>query len=125
VPPGAEVAEVVVGATLDEVLVSEEELLDGLLELLPPHPTAKDRSAEPPSIAAAVLSWYGMGLSLSSRIVRTHPVPCLDTRGTSNQTDCDERARLVADCYTGLQIATHGGGTCPMQPTGSLASLLT
>jgi hypothetical protein len=60
VPPGVVVGAVVVGATVDEVLVSEELLLDGLSELLPPHPTAKDRRAEPPSIAATDLTWYGM-----------------------------------------------------------------
>jgi hypothetical protein len=48
---------VVVGATLDEVLVVEEELLDGLSESLPPQPTANARRAEPPSTAAAVLTW--------------------------------------------------------------------
>jgi hypothetical protein len=46
----------VVVATLDEVLV-EEVLLDGLSEPLPPQPTAKARRAEPPSTAAAVLTW--------------------------------------------------------------------
>jgi hypothetical protein len=47
---------VVVGATLDDVLVVEEVVLDGLSELLPPHPTAKARRAEPPSTAAVVLT---------------------------------------------------------------------
>jgi hypothetical protein len=60
VPPG-EVAVVdgaeVVGATLDEVLVGEEVLLDGLSEPLPPQPTAKASSADPPSTTAAVLTW--------------------------------------------------------------------
>jgi hypothetical protein len=57
VPPGVVVGAVVVGATLDEVLVVEEGLLDGLSEVLPPHPTAKARRAEPPNTAAAVLTW--------------------------------------------------------------------
>jgi hypothetical protein len=57
VPPGEVVGSVVVGATLDEVLVVEEVLLEGLSELLPPQPTAKARRAEPPSTAAAVLTW--------------------------------------------------------------------
>jgi hypothetical protein len=48
---------VVVGATLDDVLVVEEVVLDGLSESLPPHPTAKARMAEPPSTAAVVLTW--------------------------------------------------------------------
>jgi hypothetical protein len=47
---------VVVGATLDEVPVVEEVLLDGESDSLPPHPTAKARRAEPPSTAAAVLN---------------------------------------------------------------------
>jgi hypothetical protein len=50
------VAAVVVGATLDDVLVVDV-LLDGLSESLPPHPTAKARRAEPPRTAAAVLTW--------------------------------------------------------------------
>ena len=49
-----------VGATLDEVAVVEdvEDVLEGVSELLPlpPQPTAKARSAEPPSTAAAVLT---------------------------------------------------------------------
>jgi hypothetical protein len=52
-----------VGATLDEVPVVEdvvEVLLAGASESLPPHPTAKARSADPPSTAAAVLTWCGM-----------------------------------------------------------------
>jgi hypothetical protein len=57
VPPGVVVGAVVVGATLDEVLVVGDVLLDGLSESLPPHPTAKARRAEPPSTAAAVLTW--------------------------------------------------------------------
>jgi hypothetical protein len=56
-PPGVVVGAVVVGATLDEVLVVEVGLLDGLSESLPPQPTAKARRAEPPSTAAAVLTW--------------------------------------------------------------------
>ena len=56
VPPGVVVGAVVVGATLDEVLVVEDVLLDGLSES-PPQPTAKARRAEPPSTAAAVLTW--------------------------------------------------------------------
>jgi len=51
------VGAVVVGATLDEVLVVGDVLLDGLPESLPPQPTAKARRAEPPSTAAAVLTW--------------------------------------------------------------------
>lgn len=54
-PPGAVV--VVDGAVLDDVVIVEEVLLDGLSELLPPHPTAKARRADPPSTAAAVLTW--------------------------------------------------------------------
>jgi hypothetical protein len=124
VPPGVVIGAVVVGATLDDVLVSEEEVLDGLSESLPPQPTANASRAEPPSTAAAVLTWYGMGFSLSSRVRRTRPVRWRNTRGTARQ---NERTRgphgFVANCYTWLQIATRGGGTCPTQPTGSLGSL--
>jgi hypothetical protein len=83
------VGAVVVGATLDEVLVVGDVLLDGLPESLPPHPTAKARRAEPPSTAAAVLTWKGMGFSLSSRVRRTRPVRWRNTRGTTNQNGRD------------------------------------
>jgi hypothetical protein len=79
----------VVGATLDEVLVVEEVLLEGVSESLPPHPTAKARRAEPPSTAAAVLTWYGIGFSLSSQVRQTHPVRCRNTPGTTTQTVAD------------------------------------
>jgi hypothetical protein len=51
------VGAVVVGATLDEVLVVGDVVVDGLPESLPPHPTAKTRRAEPQSTAATVLTW--------------------------------------------------------------------
>jgi hypothetical protein len=71
-----------VGATLDEVSVVEDVeevddvLLEGVSELLPlsPQPTAKVRRAEPPSTAAAVLTLWGMGISLSSRVRQTLPI---------------------------------------------------
>jgi hypothetical protein len=83
-----------VGATVDEVPVVDEVddvdgvLLEGVSEPLPlfPHPTAKARSAEPPSTAAAVLTWYGMGVSLSSRGRQTLQIRWRNTPGTRTQT---------------------------------------
>jgi hypothetical protein len=83
-----------VGATLDEVSVDEDVeevedvLLEGVSELLPlpPQPTAKARSAEPPSTAAVVLTWCGMGISLSSWVRQTLPIRWLNTPGARTQT---------------------------------------